>query len=344
MSAPGERPASLGSGHGELLLRPGTLPRMRPTWFTLAAILAAALPLALRGDYALHLAVAIGINAIVVLGLSLLMGYAGQVSLGQAAFVGIGAYSSAILGSKLDLSPWLGLLAGVGLAAVVAAIVGIPMLRLRGHYLAMGTLGFGMIVHIVMVQWEGLTTGTTGISSFAPLSVAGVKLDSEIRMYYLVAAICLVALSMASNIINSRVGRAMRAVHTSEAAASTSGVDISRYKLQVFAISAGLAGLAGSLYAHHTGYVNPDSFGFGYSIQLLVMVVLGGMASIWGAVFGAGAVSLLAEYLRARQELSPVIFGLVLMAVMVFLPDGLWKGGSDLVARILGRRARTEEG
>jgi len=344
VSAPGGKQASRASDQGPPALRPGALPRMRPAWFTLAAMAVAALPLVLRGDYALHLAVAIGINAIVVLGLNLLMGYAGQVSLGQAAFVGIGAYASAILGSKLDLSPWLGLLTGVGLSAVVAAMVGVPMLRLRGHYLAMGTLGFGMIVHIVMVQWEGLTTGTTGISSFAPLSIAGVKLDSEIRMYYLVAATCLVGLAMASNIINSRVGRAMRAVHTSEAAASTSGVDISRYKLQVFVISAGLAGLAGGLYAHHAGYVNPDSFGFGYSIQLLVMVVLGGMASVWGAVFGAGAVSLLAEYLRARQELSPVIFGLVLMAVMVFLPDGLWRGGSDLVARILGRRAQAEGG
>src|SRR5574340_1590425 len=166
--------------------------RTRLLWLGVMAVALAALPLVARSEYALGLAVLIGINTIVVLGLNLLMGYAGQVSLGQAAFVGIGAYASAILGTRLHLSPWLGLVTGVGLAALVAVIVGIPMLRLRGHYLAMGTLGFGMIVHIVMVQWEGLTTGTTGISGFAPLSIGGTKLDAEIRMYYLVAAICLV--------------------------------------------------------------------------------------------------------------------------------------------------------
>lgn len=323
-------------------LSPDALPRTRTAWFIAGALVAAGLPLGLRGDYALHLAVAVGINTIVVLGLNLLMGYAGQVSLGQAAFVGVGAYASAILGAKLGASPWLGLLAGGALSAIIAAVVGVPLLRLRGHYLAMGTLGFGMIVHIVMVQWEGLTTGTTGISGFAPLSIAGYRLDSEIRMYYLVAASALLVLAMASNIINSRVGRALRAVHTSEAAAGTSGVDISRYKLQVFVISAALAGFAGSLYAHHAGYVNPDSFGFGYSIQLVVMVVIGGMASIWGAILGAGSVSLLAEYLRARQELSPMIFGCVLVAVMVFMPDGLWAGSSDFVSRLLGRKAQAE--
>jgi len=315
------------------------LPRTRPVWFLAAAMVVGLLPLGLRGDYALHLGVAIGINAIVVLGLNLLMGYAGQVSFGQAAFVGVGAYAAAILGTRLGghLSPWLNILVGIALSSAIAAAVGIPLLRLRGHYLAMGTLGFGMIVHIIMVQWEGLTTGTTGISGFAPLSIAGVRLDTEARMYYLVAAVVLLALAMASNMINSRVGRALRAVHTSEVAAGTSGVDIARYKLQVFVISAALAGLAGGLYAHQAGYVNPDSFDFASSIQLVVMVVIGGMASIWGAVFGAGAVTLLAEYLRSRQELSPVIFGLVLMAVMVFLPDGLWRGLSDLLSRLRRR-------
>ena len=322
-----------------------TLPRTRPAWFLVAALIAGLLPLGLSDDYAVHLAVAIGINAIIVLGLNLLMGYAGQVSLGQAAFVGVGAYAAAILGTKLGghISPWLAILAGVLLSAAIAAVVGVPLLRLRGHYLAMGTLGFGMIVHIVMVQWEGLTTGTTGISGFRPLSIAGVSLDTETRMYYLVAVSVLLVLVMASNIINSRVGRAMRAVHTSEPAAGTSGVDISRYKLQVFVISAAFAGLAGGLYAHHAGYVNPDSFGFGYSIQLVVMVVIGGMASIWGAIFGAGSVTLLGEYLRSRQELSPVIFGLVLMAVMVLLPDGLWRGAANALSRLRSRRRPESE-
>ena len=312
-------------------------------WFLLAAVIAAALPLVVRSEYHLHLLVVIGINAIVVLGLNLLMGYAGQVSLGQAAFVGVGAYSSAILGTRLGLSPWLGVLAGMGLGALTAALVGLPLLKLRGHYLAMGTLGFGMIVHIVMVQWESLTTGTIGISGFAPLSVAGLVLDTELRMYYLVAAATLLTLAMASNIIHSRAGRAMCAVHTSEAAASTCGVDTSRYKLRVFVLSGALAGLAGSLYAHHASYVNPDSFGFGYSIQLVVMVVLGGMASIWGAIFGAGAVTLVGEQLRLLQEFSEITFGMILVAVMVMMPTGLWRGATEALRRLGQGRAGPAE-
>lgn len=318
--------------------------RRRVWWFLVAAAVAALLPLVLRGEYALGLAITIAINAIIVLGLNLLMGYAGQVSLGQAAFVGIGAYSVAILGTKVVLSPWLGLLAGIGLSALVAAVVGVPLLKLRGHYLAMGTLGFGMIVHIVLVQWEALTEGTVGISGYAPLSLAGFALGTGLRQYYLVAGATVLALAMASNIIASRAGRAMRAVHTSEAAAGTSGVDTASYKLQVFVLSAALAGLAGGLYAHHAGYINADTFGFHYSVQLVVMAVLGGMASTWGAIFGAAAVTLIGEQLRALQELSTVLFGLVLVVMMVFMPAGLGQGLIQLTARLPGRgRRRAEE-
>ncbi len=302
----------------------------------MAALAAIALPRVMGAEYQLHLAAIVGINTIVVLGLNLLMGYAGQVSLGQAAFVGIGAYATAILTVKVGLSPWLGLVAAVGLGALTAAVVGVPLLKLRGHYLAMGTLGLGMIVHIVLVQWERLTDGTVGIMSIPPLSAAGVALDSARSMYYLVALCVLAAVALTSNVIDSRVGRAMRAVHGSEVAAETSGVDTARYKLQVFVLSGALAGLAGSLYAYHATYVHPDTFGFGYSIQLVVMAVLGGMASIWGAIIGASAVTIIAEELRQYQEYSTVLFGAVLMAVMIFMPGGIWRGAGDLLRR-LGR-------
>lgn len=291
------------------------------------------LPLVIRG-YTLHIVAAIGINAIVVLGLNLLMGYAGQVSLGQAAFVAVGAYSTAILGSKLGLSPWLGLTLGVVLGGLLAGVVGVPLLKLRGHYLAMGTLGFGIIAQIVMIQWEGLTGGTLGISKIPDLSIAGFAFDNELRLYYLVAAFLLGAIALASNLINSRVGRAMRAVHSSEIAASTCGVNTARYKLQVFVLSGALAALAGSLYAHHSGYVNCDSFGFSRSIHLVVMVVIGGMASIWGAIFGAAAVTLIMENLRWFQEFSTIIFGGILIMVMIFMPAGLWRGTVDILRKI----------
>jgi branched-chain amino acid transport system permease protein len=313
--------------------------RARNLWLAALAAALAALPLLLRGDYALGLAVAVGINTIVVLGLNLLVGYAGQVSLGQAAFVGLGAYATAVLGTKVGLSPWLGPLAGLCLGALVAAAVGLPLLKLRGHYLAMGTLGFGMIVHTVMVQWESLTGGTSGISGVPGLKLGPLVFDAhhELGMYYLTGLLMLISLVIASNIIDSRVGRAMRAVHGSEVAASTSGVDVSRFKLQVFILSGALAGLAGSLFALHMGYVNPDSFVFSYSVQLLVMVVIGGMASIWGAMFGAAAVTLISEQLRALLEFSPIIFGLVLILLMVFVPSGLWRGGGALLARLTTR-------
>jgi branched-chain amino acid transport system permease protein len=304
----------------------------------LAALVAVALPRVMPADYTLHMVAIIGINTIIVLGLNLLMGYAGQVSLGQAAFVGIGAYASAILTVKAGLSPWLALAAAMGLGALTAAIVGIPLLKLRGHYLAMGTLGFGMIVHIVLVQWDKLTDGTVGIMSVPPLSIGGFAFESAPSMYYLVAFWVIAALMLASNVVDSRVGRAMRAVHGSEVAAETSGVDTSRYKLQVFILSGALAGLAGSLYAHNATYVHPDTFGFHYSIQLVVMAVLGGMSSIWGAVFGAGAVTIIAEELRQYQEYSTIIFGAVLIAIMIFLPGGILRGIGDLVRRIAGVR------
>jgi branched-chain amino acid transport system permease protein len=308
-------------------------------WFVIAAGIAAGLPLALQGEYARGLATAIAINAIVVLGLNLLMGYAGQVSLGQAAFVGIGAYTSAVLTTRLHVNPWLGLLAAVGLSSLVAMAVGSPLLKLKGHYLAMGTLGLGVIAYIVMVQWDSLTNGTTGISSIPPLAIGSFEFSGA-RMYYPAAGFLLLTLLAASNIIASRVGRAMRAVHGSEVAAETAGVDTSRYKLQVFVLSGAFAGLAGSLYAHDATYVVCDTFGFHYSIQLVVMTVLGGMASIWGAPFGAAAVVLIAENLRSYQEYSSILFGGVLVVTMAFLPSGIWRGAVQAARRVAGLARR----
>jgi len=306
----------------------------------LLSLAAFALPFVLPGGYALHLAAVIGINTIVVLGLNLLMGYAGQVSLGQAAFVGIGAYTSAILTVKLGLNPWAAMIVGIALSGIVGLIVGVPLLKLRGHYLAMGTLGFGMIANIVLVQWEGLTEGTIGIMSIPPLALGGFAFDTELRMYGLVAVAVILCMALAANIIDSRVGRAMRAVHGSEVAAETSGVDTSRYKIQVFVLSAAMAGFAGSLYAHHATYVHPGTFGFHASINFLVMGVLGGMASIWGAVFGAGAVSLIAENLRLFQEFSTIGFGCILVAIMIFMPTGIWRGSGEMLRRLTGLRRK----
>jgi branched-chain amino acid transport system permease protein len=317
--------------------------RRRVLAFATVAAVVAAIPLFVRSEYYLYLLVTVGIYTMVAVGLNLLLGYAGQVSLGHAAFVGIGAYTSAILTVRAGVSPWLALIAAALITAAVAAVIGVPVLRLRGHYLAMATLGFGMIAHTVALQWDGLTWSDRGIGGIPPLTIAGVTLVSatnDLRTYYVVWLVALLALLGCSNIVDSRVGRAMRAVHGSELAANTAGVNTGRYKLQVFVLSAVLAGLAGSLYAHYVTYINPDPFDFAHSIALVVMVVIGGMASTWGAIVGAGSVQFIETMLEFRHlhEQKPIAYGLILMLIMILLPQGLTRGGVEIAARLRRRR------
>jgi branched-chain amino acid transport system permease protein len=298
--------------------------------------LMAAMPFLLGNEYYVGIAVFVGINSIVAIGLNLLMGYAGQVSLGHAAFMAVGAYTSAILTSKTGVSPWPAMFAGLALSCLVAALIGMPALKLHGHYLAVATLGFGMIVSIIITQWVSLTGGTSGLVDIPPLKLAGLVLDTGTKYYYLVWFGVAASLLLSFNLVNSRVGRALRAIHTSEVAAATCGVNIARTKLQVFVLSAALAGLAGSLYAHHVQFVSPGhTFGFGFSIELVIMVVFGGLATTWGAIVGAGAITVLGEFLRSAGDYDLVAFGTILLLVLVFLPRGIVH-----VLAAVGRRLR----
>jgi branched-chain amino acid transport system permease protein len=290
----------------------------------------------------------VAIAVILAVGLNLLMGYAGQVSLGHAAFYGIGAYTSAILTTQFGWSPWLAMLMGIGLTVAVAFVVGVPCLRLHGHYLAMATLGFNIIVFVVMNAWTPVTQGSSGVYGIPKLSIGAWTIASYQSQYFLTWAAALLVLLVSVNIVNSRVGRALRALHGSEPAAATLGVNIAWYKVQVFVLSAAFASLAGSLYAHIANYISPSAFAFGVSVQLVVMVVIGGMASVWGAVIGATAITFLSLWLDKlsgkvpqAMELKVVAFGLVLVLVMIFMPGGLTVGVRDLVRRWL-RRGRAE--
>lgn len=304
----------------------------------------AALPFALKNDYYLSILIFIGIHTILAIGLNLLMGYAGQVSLGHAAFYGLGAYTSAILTATLKWSPWIGMIAACAVAGVVAYLIGKPTLKLKGHYLAMATLGFGMIVRIIFVQYYQLTGGTSGLTGVPPLSIAGHQLTEDRQYYYVVWFFVLLLLWLSYNIVESRVGRALRAVHTSEVAAAAAGVDTAKYKVQVFVLSAVYSGLAGALYAHYIRFVNPDPFGFMFSIQLVVMVVVGGMASIWGAIAGAGTITLLSQVLQRFEDYEVIVFGAILVLVMIYLPTGLTKAAVDLVGRRRLARERASGG
>jgi len=308
----------------------------------LGVILLGLLPLVVHNNYWLSILVFVAIYTILAVGLNLLMGYAGQISLGHAAFFGIGAYSSAILTTQWHWSPWLALVCGLLLTALVALLIGIPCLRLRGHYLAMATLGFGWIVFIVMKQWSAVTQGTSGIESIPKLAIGTLVFDSDIRHYYLVWGIAILVLVISANLVNSRIGRALRAVHGSEMAAAALGVDIARSKIQVFVLSAVYAALAGSLYAHVVNFINPTTFGFHISVSLVVMVVIGGMASIWGAPLGAASITLLIEWLRNLpfKDIDVIAHGLILILVMIFMPGGVVCGLQDIIQRVLRRKIR----
>lgn len=324
-------------------------PRAPRRWLptVIFALLVFGLPLAVRAPYYRSIMVFIGINALAATGLNLLMGYAGQVSLGQAAFVGIGGYTSAVLTANHAANPWLAMLAGVALTCVVAWVIGRPTLRLHGHYLAIATLGFGMIVNIVFVEWRSLTGGTSGIPAVPGLSIGGLALDTHGRFYYLAWAFVLLATIAVRNLQHSRPGRALRAISGSELAAQTAGIDTAKYKLQVFVIGAGLASLAGSLYVHYINFANPDPFDFGYSVELLVIVVLGGLGNVWGPAVGAAIVTVLGEALGplaklvgSTSDFDVPAYGLVLILALVFLPRGVAPGVGELGQRLRARFGR----
>lgn len=286
--------------------------------------------LAVANDYYFTLLNIIGIHALLVVGLNLLLGYAGQISLGHAAFFGLGAYTSGILTATYGVNPWLALPAGLVVAGAAAFLVGVPALKLRGYYLAMATLGFGIIVYIIFNQTQEWTGGPSGLSGIPSLSLAGFSLDSPDRLFLLIWLILGLILLLSANLVDSRLGRAVRALHDSEAAAQSLGVNTFRAKLLIFVWSALYAALAGSLYAHTLNFIAPSSFGFMFSIKLVTMVVVGGMASIWGSLLGAAVLTVLPELLVVFHDYEIIIFGGILMVVMIFLPRGLVRGILDL--------------
>jgi len=298
-----------------------------------AAVVLAALPWVVHSRYVLAALVFIALNALAAVGLSLVMGFAGQVSLGQAAFFAVGAYVSGVLTATYGCNGWLAVVIAVAAGALTAAAIGLPIFRLSGLLLAMATLGFGIIVYYVLVNWAAVTGGPSGLTGVPPLTVGAFRFDSDARMLWLAGGALLGVLWLAGNLVDSRIGRALRAVHGSEAAGAAAGIDTARLKLGVFTLAGAITALAGALYAHYLTFINPSPFGFAYSVELVVMVVLGGVASLWGAVLGAAVIVALVETLRAAlplvsashgaAEYEIALFGVILMLFMIFLPTGL---------------------
>ena len=287
------------------------------------------MPALLQNNYHLMVLNVAALNIIVIIGLNLLMGYAGQISLGHAAFFGLGAYLSAICTTTYGFPLWPTMVMAMIITGMVAYAIGIPTLKLEGHYLVMATLGFNVIIYIVMIQLDSVTGGPSGFAGIPRLKIGEFAFDSDRKIYYLLWVVSIGILLLSLNLIHSRVGRAMAALSHNEIAARCAGIDTQTYKVKIFVISAALGSLAGSFYAHYLTFISPGTFSIFYSIQVVTMVLVGGIGSLWGSVFGAVLLTILPETLHAVKEYNVLIYGLILMVVLIFFPQGLFPGIAD---------------
>jgi branched-chain amino acid transport system permease protein len=313
---------------------------MKPRYLVILLIAALALAPAVLPTFQVTLLNYIGLYALVVLGLVLLTGVGGMTSFGQAAFVGLGAYTSAYLTTSTQLpgwlawaggSPWLALLVGLVATAVVALVLGALTLKLSGHYLPLGTIAWGISLYYLFGTLDGLG-GQTGIGDLPAISLFGVLLDKGGKVYYLIWAIVLVAVLITQNLLNSREGRAIRALKGGQVMAESMGVNTFRAKLVIFVISALFAAMSGWLYAHTQRFVNPTPFGLSMGIDYLFMALIGGVGSVWGALLGAGVLTLLKQWLQdwlpmllgSQGNYETIVFGLLIVLLMQRAPGGLW--------------------
>jgi len=292
------------------------------------AVIMLVLPAFFPSGYYYRVGALIYVNALSVLGLVVLIGYAGQISLGHAGFAGIGAYSCALAPVHLGIHPALAVLLGAAVSGVMALLIGRPILRLKGYYLAVATLGFGILVTMVLSNERGLTGGPDGMPvpdlGLRPLlRDLGLRLSGGEFWYIANAVVLLIGAWIALNLFQSATGRAMRALHGSETAARTVGIDVARYKLQAFVISAVYASVAGSLLALQNGFITPDVAGFMHSVEMVTMAVLGGVGSVLGATLGAAILTLLPQVLTVFADYEQLVLGGVMILVMIFLPLGL---------------------
>lgn len=309
--------------------------------FLLLVAVVLLVPLGISEGYLLNVLVFVGIHTMLALALNLLLGYAGQISLGHAGFFGLGAYISGILTATHGFNPWLAMLIAACIVTFMAFLVGFPILKLKGHYLAMATLGLGIIIYIVFNEAVDHTGGPSGLSGIPNLTLAGITFDTDLKNYYLIWTMTLISMGLALNLVHSRIGRALRAIHDSEVAARVMGVNARLLKVQIFALSAGLSAVAGSLYAHTMTFVSPASFGFNFSVELVTMVIIGGLASIYGSLLGAALLTVLPELLRAFQDYDIIVYGLLLVVMTMYMPGGLVKGVPRMFMALKSRVKRS---
>ena len=315
----------------------------RTVGLVVLALAALLLPLGVKLPYYQHLVILALIWVVLSQGQNLIQGFTGYVSIAQAGFMGIGAYASTLMSVKLGWPVWLTMAAAPLVTAALAVLAGYPSLRVKGHYFAIVTLAYNMVIFIVLMTWSSLTGGEAGITNVPRppnFAVGGLVWDfgSRVGYYYLVLAAAVLATVLCALILHSRVGRVLLAIRQNEVLIEAAGVQTWRYKLFAFVISASLAGLAGALYAHFIGFLNPDAFGVDHSLNAILAVILGGSGTLSGPVVGAFAVVFLPEYLRVAQDYRLVVYGFILVTATIFMPRGLVplvvQGLRSLVARI----------
>lgn len=285
--------------------------------------------------YFLHLAILGGIYIILAISLNLIIGYAGQVSLGHAAFFGIGAYVSALTSLYWGFPFLLAALSAIIFSGICGLLLGLPTLRLKEDYLAIVTLGFGVIVDLVFLNLE-ITGGPDGLAGIPSPRILGLNFRSPVMYLLLTLLMVLLTLALTYRLVHSYHGRALKAIRDHEVTAQVMGINTPAYKVAIFTLAAALAGLAGSLYAHYITFINPESFGLHTSILALCMVVLGGMGSIAGAVVGALALTLLPEMLRSFKAYQDLIYGGLLVALLIWRPEG-FLGRGKLSLKFISR-------
>jgi len=287
-----------------------------------------AVPLFITNAYHLQVLVFIGIYAILALSLNLLNGYVGLLSIGHAAFYAIGAYASAKLTMELAL-PWAAAMVGSGATAgLIGYLIAKPTLRLSGIYMTLVTLGFNMILFLVLLNWMGFTNGPLGIMDIPPPALFGLVANSRRHYYYLILTLVLLTVFSMHRLMNCRFGRALTAIRENELAAEATGVDTTRYKIQAFVLAAFYAGIAGSFYAHFVKYISPDSFTINESFILLAMLAFGGQGNLIGPMVGAAALILIPEIFRPLQEYRMFVYGGILIVMMLVRRQGLLGGRS----------------
>ncbi len=306
----------------------------RTIWFPVTAIVLI-LPLILGDRYYLNAMNFIGLYSMVAVGLCLLTGYGGQLAMSHSAFFAIGAYSSAVLSMRAGLHPFVAIFLSQIISALTAWGIGAVVLRLKGHYLAIATLSFTVIVEVLLKNIVWITGGLQGLSNIPRISFGTFSVNTDWRSYYVIWPVTMLLLFFALNLVHSRVGRALKAIREGEDIAGQFGVEVKTYKIRLFILSSVYASLAGSFYAHYVTFISPSVGSLMMAIEIILVLAFGGYTMLWGAMVGVASINLLNEYLTVFADYKRMIYGLSLIVIMLFFPNGLLQGIRESILRLI---------